>query len=1454
MKKFIAFKLSILFILSSLASLGPVTLALAEALQPSCENGECVEKIIDRLEALGELYQKQCLPSEGPKADLKNHFEANGITEDCWKLITEIKHLEGELQKHQTDLETQLGCESASCKLSDSLNSRPTELSCTEPKKQEIKKKCNDDLSCVLTASAMGTGGYLAEMMMPQTMKLKDCHLGDDSCATQLATGFLKAVVSFFEGAWDLLKLGGRKVGEKMTQFWDWVSGAEDHSSTSQLALAKASEDPGVFDMLISDFPGTMKKLWAGFMGAIKEWLKNDIFCNKWSGVPHFSECLEPTESFDCISCKAMVNGVCAMTGTLVAEVVPAFLTGGLITAAKFGINGGAKIAKIFKVSSAGLKAIKNSKIAKVASEATTKVDDILKASQVVKVAKGAVEASLKAISKYLGSPARKVVKESFLTLSHISKGATLYVAESQAGKVLMFSGKVLKSSGKIILYPIENPMTAFAFKAGERSFDKLFRLGAPKLAASGAVARTLGKSESNFDFIIGKIEEAKLKKSPQEVVNLEKKLLEKVLIKRNEHLKEVLFQEDVDFNEIIRHLYPELQYGDLAKSMPKENILMAEKELFLEIEKMPEGVIKEKLLQKYQAHVVNGEARAQIVEDTFPSYKSVIDNSKLGEKERFEEALKTIKRTPASLEERQNLALTLERAHLAGGNNGVFEYSFLELREKYGILVSGGFTKDEAELLIRAGLAGRPPVRQLIKPGDTLFSGFAEDILKKDYPDRHEELLRLIRSKTNEDQQGFFKKLFGNSTSNSEVIVDNLDSLYFIDYAHTVDELDGVLLGRKEFGNSALAGRYDKEAFNNFKDARIYLLKERPAISKETLLEIHRKMMKGGVENVPATDMGVIREGHWYGNVPYSNPISDTVKKEIMDNPYLTWIEYGKTSDGGFYGEIQYPNVDLVKKEGLDLIRKNHKALVKEIEEYQGLPDLIKNKEDQLRAFQVDSSEARALTDDINALKQKKADLDNTKLKTTQRLVNAMVDDLMDWFTRERTLLGDLNTPQKLDEYVNLVSKFQRDLVSIHPLANGNGRSTRELALSYALMKEGLPPPRILDPNADIYRSQDEWRKIIKHGILSTDYMVDDLTERLKFGLPIENSIDLVTPYSRPAVKMELKNGKKIAQMDGVEYIDPRLYREIIKREMQVNPSLVNDLRNNPVDTWDKLHKRASDIFTKNNLYYTHPKNGVERIALGFVDEDFKLLFGKATFEDKELFNFKMKSWYSDDITWRGLASKHAEKSEAEIIQMFSEMTSHNASNAVLGKIRGNTSPDVIRKAALEDFEKYNNDVFGDGLVQMARDHSETGPMYGISYGYSTSKSRDVGKAFAMGAMVVGEYGQHRAPELQALLKSRVLVGAKRAHKDVDLGRLKQLREDFSYKYGRQQEVMGIGASDPDAITIVQTIDAEGDVVLSYLRNKNNPKEILVIKGDISPDATPRPEQILKTIYLKKK
>lgn len=618
MNKFISQFLILALLLPSFA-----VFAQTKGKVSSCENGECIEGLVDRLEDLNKLYSDSCLPSEGRRpSDLKSYYEENGLTEDCWKYITEINHLEQELQKHQNRLEVRLGCESGDCKLpnqNESLNNQIQELnktqenmSCTETKVKAINAQCSSDMNCALLSTALAAGGYLAEMIAPENAKPKNCHLGDDSCTTQLATGFLRAAVSFFEGAWDLLKMAGKAAGKKMDEFWFWVTGGENHSSTVQLAMARASEEPGVFDMLTNDFSGTMKKLWGGFVASLKEWLKTDVFCEKWEKVPHFSQCLKPSESFDCLSCKAMVNGLCSVTGTIVAEVIPAFLTGGLATAAKHGANGAAKIAKMFKVSEKSIAAIKASRVAKVATQATTKVDDILKVTRKVTAARATVMASLSSISKYLLSPARKVMKSAYGVLAAAAKKGQVFLKDTGTGKIIVFGGTALKATGRAVMYPVDNPLTSLAYKAGARSFDKALTLGAPKLVTSTAVTSVLVKNQKNLETLLAKIEEAKIKK--RDTLKLEEELLKQVEPKRPELLSKVLASDKVEFSDVVKNLYPELQYGSLARKLPQEKILAAEKELLTAIEAMPAGAAKTQLLKKYQSHVAQGEARAKII------------------------------------------------------------------------------------------------------------------------------------------------------------------------------------------------------------------------------------------------------------------------------------------------------------------------------------------------------------------------------------------------------------------------------------------------------------------------------------------------------------------------------------------------------------------------------------------------------------------------------------------------------------------------------------------------------------------------------------------------------------------------------------------------------------------------------------------------------------------------
>lgn len=600
------------------------------------------EKIIAELEDLGSVYEKKCLPKDKSEAAIKKHHEKNGLSEDCWKMITRINHLEDQLQKKKAELEQKSSCENGNCKPQNgNVTSQISDLSkvnkapmCTAERKQEIKNTCSDEMQCVLAGTLTGFTGYGLEKILPSNMKPKNCNLGDDNCVTQLVTGFISAAITFFKGSWELLKMAGGAIGKKVSNLWNSVVGAEDHSSTSQLAMAKASEDKGVFDSLTNDFPGTMKKIWQTFVASSKEWLKHDIFCQKWQGIPHTpgAKCLRPSEGFDCISCKTMVNGMCAFSGALIAEVVPAFLTGGLFTAVKYGVSGASKVSKLFKVSDATMKTIKASRIGKIASE----TDDVLKITKGVQAGGKVATSGLGLINKYLLSPLRKGLKSSYAALTSLMKGGGAKLAEMPGGKVIVFAGTTLSKTVKVVIYPIDNPMTAFAYKTGGRSIEKVLSLGKPTLAVKTAAASSIIARKPEIETVLVDLQKAEIAGDLEKVRKLEEVVYSNVVPMRQEAVKGLFIKEHQELSEVIRGLYPELKYGTLAKTLPPEKVLAAEKELYLEIMQVKNPAVRESLEKQYQRIVSpTSTARRNIVQNSKPPYlnsevsKPVVASSK---------------------------------------------------------------------------------------------------------------------------------------------------------------------------------------------------------------------------------------------------------------------------------------------------------------------------------------------------------------------------------------------------------------------------------------------------------------------------------------------------------------------------------------------------------------------------------------------------------------------------------------------------------------------------------------------------------------------------------------------------------------------------------------------------------------------------------------------------------
>jgi hypothetical protein len=646
-------------------------------------------------------------------------------------------------------------------------------------------------------------------------------------------------------------------------------------------------------------------------------------------------------------------------------------------------------------------------------------------------------------------------------------------------------------------------------------------------------------------------------------------------------------------------------------------------------------------------------------------------------------------------------------------------------------------------------------------------------------------------------------------SSSKAKTIDQNLNALLFIDYTHSFDLLETLYKGEKRLENVGLFKIYNEgrsKPFNNFVETSEYLQRYKPDFSVDNLKKVHKKMMQGNIDGISSRDLGVIRNEVIIGNIPQSKPISKEAFKVMQDNPYIStsWIKKGTD---GYYGEIGYPNPMDFTDEVASKIKRVDRGLYNELVEY--------------RDYE---------TGDLEEL--------------TSRMVNALTEDLMDWFVKQRDQIGNLSNKRNFKKYATLSARFQRDLISIHPFVDGNGRSVRQFALYYPFWLEGLPPPRLTDPDADLYTPIDEWTEQIISGMENSMKLYNSLDERLALGLPLETTPELLVPSipNKVSINKRILKPRKLLKDYKMEDVRPSQFSEYVFQRLQEQDTY-DEYLDSPYVLLKKLTKDFEKYYQTSRMDYLHPKFGEEKLQLGLVGRDFMHMFGDKSYKDLKRWNYKMDRWYDDSILWRGLSSQSRASSEKEILSMFTSVNDHFVSNNNIGR-----SGDKI-KLAKEEFERYNEDVVSGGLVRMARDHSESGPLYGESYGYSTSRKRSVGKAFAMGAMVIAEYGEHQ--NYQHLLKSRVLVGMKKGLKDVDLARLKQMRPEFSYRYPRQREVMGIGATDPDAVMFIQTIDAEGDVILSYVRNPKKPSEILVFDQEVS-DLSKLPKTPVRKIPLR--
>jgi hypothetical protein len=566
---------------------------------------------------------------------------------------------------------------------------------------------------------------------------------------------------------------------------------------------------------------------------------------------------------------------------------------------------------------------------------------------------------------------------------------------------------------------------------------------------------------------------------------------------------------------------------------------------------------------------------------------------------------------------------------------------------------------------------------------------------------------------------------------------------------------------------------------------------------------------MKGQVDGIKRKEVGAIRS-HAVAGMEDEGLTAVQIRR-INKNPYLTFEATGTPStnargDEVTPGHILYPEPESIKDEALERIATRAPGLVQQIID-----------------LKAQSEEGR-----LNMPAREYAAL-------TQALVTELAEERYDTFNSQCQALGALDTTDKVLTYIKYVAAHYRDLISIHPLGDGNGRTLRYESLYAPLDGVGISRPRLQDVNADVLNSPSGWLTEVQRGILSTDQVYRDITKRINLGLRIESCPELVFPNMIREVGIELRTrGRKGALANAkLHPIDGGQFGAYVDTRMMADTPLVRSFTKDPVSVIQQLRDDYK-TFAKSSMILAHvPKKGIEEFGLYLVDFDQRATFGVPVSAEKDKWLYKRDRWYLNETIWRGMCSEDAEISNDEVLDIFRRLSwislSNNAS-ATAGK-----QDPTVRRAVQKDFDAYNSDLLSGRLIEMARDHVGEGALYDCSYGLSTSRRREIAAGFAWGR---GRYGyqEREVEQAQDRIKSRVLIGALQATKDVDVRRLKLVAPQFSYAHGRQQEIMAVGGIDPDMIMTVQLLDRNRKVLRSFVRNPDRPDQIIEVKGKAEP------------------
>ena len=199
------------------------------------------------------------------------------------------------------------------------INTALWNLNCDAETKSK-QNSCGKDFNCAVIASMPSMGPQTLAILnrLPSSYSPvgKNCHAENDNCIVQAVSGLLKGLWNTIVPLLKAVVYGG---GALLTEGVNWLLGTEFENEATR-KVHKLSEATGkMLEGFKKDWFGFIVDSAKGIVNGVQDWVKADLFCMKWSGVPRMSECVKPLPSWGCMDCKTAINGVCTGIETAVS-------------------------------------------------------------------------------------------------------------------------------------------------------------------------------------------------------------------------------------------------------------------------------------------------------------------------------------------------------------------------------------------------------------------------------------------------------------------------------------------------------------------------------------------------------------------------------------------------------------------------------------------------------------------------------------------------------------------------------------------------------------------------------------------------------------------------------------------------------------------------------------------------------------------------------------------------------------------------------------------------------------------------------------------------------------------------------------------------------------------------------------------------------------------------------